>query len=100
MHQADDVHEKALQTWFNPDEERAAVVEAQTKLLRLRQRLEDVCSDAVEDEIAPRLRQLGARLASHLSDVEARKEQLAKGGSLSASEGEPVHENPAGNRGT
>ncbi len=98
MHQADDVHAKALQTWFNPDEERAAVVEAETKLLRLTQRLEDIRTDAVEDEIAPRLRQLGGRLASHLGDVEARKEQLAQEESLSASEGEPVHDGPGSNR--
>jgi MoxR-like ATPase len=98
MHQADDVHAKALQTWFNPDEERAAVVEAETKLLRLTQRLEDIRTDAVEDEIAPRLRQLGGRLASHLGDVETRKEQLAQDESLSASEGEPVHDGPGSNR--
>ena len=98
MHQADDVVAKALQTWFNPDEERAAVVEAETKLLRLTQRLEDICADAVEDEIAPRLRQLGGRLASHLGDVEARKQQLAQDASLSASEGEPVHDGPGINR--
>jgi MoxR-like ATPase len=98
MHQADDVAAKALQTWFNPDEERAAVVEAETKLLRLTQRLEDICIDAVEDEIAPRLRQLGGRLASHLGDVETRKEQLAEDESLSASEGEPVHDAPGSNR--
>ena len=97
MHQADDVHAKALQTWFNPDEERAAVVEAETKLRRLTQRLEDIRTDAVEDEIAPRLRQLGGRLASHLGDVEARKEQLAQEESLSASEGEPVHDGPGSN---
>jgi hypothetical protein len=99
MHQADDVHAKALQTWFNPDEERAAVIEAETKLLRLTQRLEDISADAVEDEIAPRLRQLGGRLASHLGDVEARKEQLAEDASLAASEGEPVHEDPGSHRG-
>jgi hypothetical protein len=98
MHQADDVHAKALQTWFNQDEERAAVVEAETKLLRLTQRLEDIRSDAVEDEIAPRLRQLGGRLSSHLGDVEARKEQLAEDESLSASKGEPVHDGPGNNR--
>jgi MoxR-like ATPase len=98
MHQADDVVAKALQTWFNPDEERAAVVEAETKLLRLTQRLEDIRTDAVEDEIAPRLRQLGGRLASHLGDVEARKEQLAQEESLSVSEGEPVHDGPGSNR--
>ncbi len=100
MHQADDVAAKALQTWFNPDEERAAVVEAETKLFRLTQRLEEIRSDAVEEEIAPRLRQLGGRLASHLGDIEARKEQLAEGASLSASEGEPVHDGPGINRGT
>ncbi len=99
MHQADDVVAKALQTWFNPDEERAAVVEAETKLLRLRQRLEDICTDAAEDEIAPRLRQLGGRLASHLGDVEARKQQLAENGSLPAGEGEPVHDDPGSHRG-
>jgi MoxR-like ATPase len=98
MHQADDVVAKALQTWFNPDEERAAVVEAETKLLRLTQRLEDICTGAVEEEIAPRLRQLGGRLASHLGDVEARKEQLAEDGSLPASQGEPVHGDPGSNR--
>jgi MoxR-like ATPase len=98
MHQADDVHAKALQAWFNPDEERAAVVEAETKLFRLTQRLEDIRTDALEDEIAPRLRQLGGRLASHLGDVEARKEQLAEDASLSASEGEPVHDGPGSNR--
>jgi MoxR-like ATPase len=98
MHQADDVVAKALQTWFNPDEERAAVVEAETKLLRLTHRLEDICTDAAEDEIAPRLRQLGGRLASHLGDVEARKGQLAEDGSLSASQGEPVHDDPGSNR--
>jgi hypothetical protein len=98
MHQADDVHAKALQTWFNPDEERAAVVEAETKLLRLAQRLEDIGTDAVEDEIAPRLRQLGGRLASHLGDVEARKEQLVEEGSLPASAGEPAHDAPGSSR--
>jgi MoxR-like ATPase len=98
MHQADDVHAKALQTWFNVDEEGAAVVEAETKLLRLTQRLEDICTDAVEDENAPRLRQLGGRLASHLGDVQARKEQLAEDESLSASQGEPVDDAPGSNR--
>jgi len=98
MHQADDVVAKALQTWFNADEERAAVVEAETKLLRLTQRLEDIRTDAVEDEIAPRLRQLGGRLASHLGDVEARKEQLAQDESLFAGEGEPVHDGSGNNR--
>jgi MoxR-like ATPase len=88
--QADDVHSKALQAWFNPDEERAAVVEAHAKLLRLTRRLDDICVDAGEDETAPRLRQLGGRLASHLGDVAARKKQLAGDGSGSAGEGEPM----------
>jgi MoxR-like ATPase len=98
LHQADDVHAKALQTWLNPEEERAAVVEAETKLLRLTRRLEEICTDAVEDESAPRLRQLGGRLASHLGDVEARKQQLAEDGSLSASEGESTHDDPGSHR--
>jgi MoxR-like ATPase len=99
VHQADDVHAKALQTWFNLDEERAAVVEAQTKLLRLTRRLQDIHADAVEDEHAPRLRQLGARLASHLGDVEARMKQLGDDGSLSAGEGKPVHDGAGSDRG-
>ena len=49
VQQADDVHSKALQTWFNPDEERAAIVEAQTKLVRLSRRLEGICAEAVAD---------------------------------------------------
>ena len=103
LHQADDVVAKALQTWFNPDEEKAAVVEAETKLLRLAQRLEDIGADAVEDGVAPRLRQLSGRLAGHLADVRARKEQLAqedKEDSASAGEGESVHEAPGSNRST
>jgi MoxR-like ATPase len=80
IHQADDVHAKALQTWFNPEEERAAILEAGTKLRRLSRRLEDICTGPVEDEIAPRLRQLGARLAEHVREVEARKAQLVEEG--------------------
>jgi len=90
VHQADDVRSKALQTWFNPEEEWAAIVEAHTKLLRLTRRLEDICADAGEGESAPRLRQLGGRLASHLGDVAARKAQLAGDQSRSASEGQSV----------
>jgi len=99
VHQADDVHSKALQTWFNPDEESAAIVEAQTKLLRLTRRLEDICAGAVDDEIAPRLRQLGARLASHLGEIEARKRQLAGDGDQPASEEEFVREDAGSSRG-
>jgi MoxR-like ATPase len=98
VRQADDVHAKALQTWFNPDEERAAIIEAHAKLLRLTRRLEDICSDAGEDESAPRLRQLGVRLASHLDEVAARREQLAGNGSLSAGEGTSVSGGEGGNR--
>ena len=71
LHQADDVHAKALQTWFNPEEERAAILEAEAKLRRLSRRLEDIRTEPVEDEIAPRLRQLRARLGDHLREVEA-----------------------------
>jgi MoxR-like ATPase len=88
VRQADDVRSKALQTWFNPEEERAAVVEAHTELLRLTQRFEDIRADGGEDENAPRIRQLGGRLASHLDDVAARKAQLAGQGSRPASEGQ------------
>jgi MoxR-like ATPase len=77
VRQADDVRTKALQTWFNPDEEAAAISEAHTKLLRLTRRLDDVCADAGDDEIAPRLRQLGGQLARHLGDVEEHRQQLA-----------------------
>jgi MoxR-like ATPase len=99
LHQADDVHAKALQAWFNPDEEKAAVVEARTKLERLTQRLEDIRREAGEDESAPRLRQLAGRLSSHLGDVEAREQQLAEEASPPSSEGEPVHDAPASHRG-
>jgi MoxR-like ATPase len=77
IRQADDVRAKALQTWFNPDEEAAAIVEAHTKLLRLTRRLDDVCTDAADGEIAPRLRQLSGQLARHLGDIAARRQQLA-----------------------
>jgi hypothetical protein len=80
LHQADDVHAKALQTWFNPEEERAAILEAEAKLRRLSRRLEDIRTEPVEDEIAPRLRQLRARLGDHLREVETRKAQLVEGG--------------------
>ena len=78
IHQADDVHAKALQTWFNPEEERAAILEAGTKLRRLTKRLEDLCANPVEDEIALRLQKLGARLGDLLREVEARKTQLGE----------------------
>jgi len=98
LHQADDVHSKALQTWFNPDEEKAAIVEAQTKLVRLSRRLEDLCIEAVDEEFAPRLRQLGDRLAGHLGEVEARGRQLAEGDSRSAREGEPAYDGAGSNQ--
>jgi len=87
MELADDVHARALQTWFNPEEERAAILEAETKLRRLGRRLEDIRAEPVEDEIAPRLERLGARLRDHLREVEARKTQLAEEGAW-PSEGE------------
>ena len=92
IHQADDVHAKALQTWFNPEEEQAAILEAGTKLCRLTRRLEDICADPVEDEIAPRLRQLGARLANQLHEIEARKAQLGEEGVWPSSGEEPVRD--------
>jgi MoxR-like ATPase len=92
IHQADDVHGKALQTWFNPEEERAAILEAGIKLRRLTRRLEDICADPVEDEIVPRLRQLGARLAGHVREVEARKTQLGEEGAWPSSGEEPVRD--------
>ncbi len=99
LHQADDVHEKALQTWFNTDEEKAAVTEARTKLLRLKHRLEDVCTGAGENESAPRFRQLTARLASHLGEVEARAKQLSEQRDTVVGEAEPDHEHTAASRG-
>jgi MoxR-like ATPase len=98
LQQADDVHSKALQTWFNPAEERAAIVEAQTKLARLTRRLEDICTEAGEDESAPRLRQLRGRLAGHLGDIEARRRQLAEGEDRPVREGEPVHDGAGDDR--
>ena len=81
IHQADDVRAKDLQTWFNRDEEEAAIMEARTKLVRLTERLNDVRATGVGSEFRGRLDQLGRRLAGHLRDVEARQEQLAATGS-------------------
>jgi MoxR-like ATPase len=95
IHQADDVHAKALQTWFHPEEERAAILEAGTKLRRLSRRLEDIRTEPVENEIAPRLQELGARLDGHLREVEARKTQLVEEGAW-PSDGEESARSGAG----
>jgi MoxR-like ATPase len=98
-HQADDVHAKALQTWFHPHEERAAVAEAQTKLQRLGRRLEEICIGGAEDETAPRLRQLRGRLASHLGEIEVRKQLLAGNAGRPASEAGSGHAGARSGRG-
>jgi hypothetical protein len=98
-HQADDVHAKALQTWFHPDEERAAIAEAETKLQRLGRRLEEICTGGAEDGIAPRLRQLHGRLASHLGEIEVRKQQLAGDTGRPASEAGSSHAGARSGRG-
>jgi hypothetical protein len=77
IHQADDVHAKALQTWFNRDEEEAAIREARVKLERLTERLEKVRAGGIGDEFRGRFNQLGSRLAGHLRDMEARQAELA-----------------------
>jgi MoxR-like ATPase len=100
VHQADDVHAKALQTWFNPDQERAALIEAHTKLVRLTARLQGIHAGAAEDESAPQIRQLGSRLASHLADVEARKRQLAEDEDGTAGDGEPIGDRVRGDGST
>jgi MoxR-like ATPase len=99
VRQADDVHSKALQTWFNPEEERAAIVEAHTKLHRLTRRLEDLCADGGDAAAAPRLRQIASRLSSHLDDVAARKAQLAGEGSRPAGEAQSAVDAEGSSRG-
>jgi MoxR-like ATPase len=90
VHQADDVHAKALQAWFNPDQERAALTEARTKLVRLTERLQAITAGSAEDGSAPRIRQLDSQLASHLADIEARERLLAEDEEGTASDGEPA----------
>jgi MoxR-like ATPase len=77
IHQADDVHAKALQIWFNRDEEEAAIEEARVKLERLTKRFEKIRAGGIGDESRSRFDQLGSRLAGHLRDVEARQAELA-----------------------
>ncbi len=96
VHQADDVRAKALQAWFNPDQERAALIEAHTKLVRLTARLQDIHAGATEDESTPQIRQLGGRLESHLADIAARKQQLAEDEDGTASDGEPAYDRARG----
>ncbi len=78
VHQAEDVHSKAMQAWFNQEEERAAVTEAQVKLVRLKRRLDNICQEEVREELRPRLGRLARSLGICLRDVEARQEQLGK----------------------
>ena len=84
LRQADDVSAKALQAWFNPDEERAALIEARTKLERLSRRLDEIDAGAAEPDTAPRLRGLRARIDEHVARVEARGAQLDEGAIPSA----------------
>ncbi len=90
-HQADDVHAKALQAWFNPDEEQAAMTEAKTKLVRLTQRFDSICGSESDTENSSRFRRLRTRLVQHLGEIETRCERMAEEGCGSVSEGEPGH---------
>lgn len=78
VRQAEDVHRKALQGWFNREEERAAVAEAKVKLERLSRRLENLRVARPEDFSAKSIGELQSRLGHLAEEIERRAEELAQ----------------------
>jgi len=76
VRQAEDVHRKALQSWFNREEERAAVTEAKVKLERLSRRLENLRVAQASDFWATPIAELQTRLGHLAGAIERRADEL------------------------
>ena len=82
--QADDVAVKALQPWFDRDEERAALLEAGTKIRRLAGRLAESRCEQESGGDRRRVEEIRAHLKRLLDDVESRQYAISDGGTTLA----------------